>query len=186
MKLSTIGAEPGAPVAFWDLHGRVEQHLQESAVSAVILRSSFYMSNLLAAAKQVAREGRVYAPAGEARIAMIDTRDVGAAAAAVLTTASHDGQTYVLTGREAITYAQVAAELSAATARHAEFVDVSDVDATRGMIQVGMPVIAEQIVKVFAMRACALVGRVQPIHAFMISNRWEASQLSRTADGLVE
>ena len=27
VKLSTIGAEPGAPVAFWDWHGRVEQHL---------------------------------------------------------------------------------------------------------------------------------------------------------------
>jgi len=48
---------------------------------------------------------------------MIDPRDVGAAAAAVLTTAAQDGQTYVLTGPEAITYAQVAEELSTATGR---------------------------------------------------------------------
>ena len=51
------------------------------------------MSNLLAAAEQVANEGRLYAPAGEARIAMIDSRDVGAVAAAVLTGTGEDGQT---------------------------------------------------------------------------------------------
>ena len=57
----------GAPVAFWDWHGQIEQHLRRSAVPAVVLRSSFFMSNVLAAAEQVAREGRLYAPAGEAR-----------------------------------------------------------------------------------------------------------------------
>ena len=31
VKLSSIGAEPGSPVAFWDWHGRVERHLRESA-----------------------------------------------------------------------------------------------------------------------------------------------------------
>ena len=30
VKLSTIGAEPGAPVAFWDWHARIEQHLVQS------------------------------------------------------------------------------------------------------------------------------------------------------------
>src|SRR5919108_6216816 len=97
VKLSTIGAAAGAPVAFWDWHGRVEEHLWSSGVPAVILQSSFYMSNLLAAAEQVANEGRLYAPAGGAKIAMIDPRDVGAAAAAVLTGDGHDGRTYALT-----------------------------------------------------------------------------------------
>lgn len=149
VKLSTIVAE--APVAFWDWHRRVERHLQESGVPAVILRSSFFMSNVLAAAEQVGREGRIFAPAGQARIAMIDPRDIGAVAAAVLTTAGHDGRTYVLTGPEAITHAQVAAELSAATAREVEFVDVPDEGAKQGMIQGGMPdASASEIVKIFA------------------------------------
>jgi uncharacterized protein YbjT (DUF2867 family) len=152
VKLSSIIAEPGAPVAFWDWHGRIEEHLHESGVPAVILRSGPYMSNVFAAAEQVACEGRLYAPAGEARIAMIDPRDVGAAAAAVLTTAGHDGRTYVLTGPEAITYAQMAAELSAATAREVEFIDVSDEDAKQAMILGGLPgFAAEHVVSVFAM-----------------------------------
>ena len=36
VKLSSIVAEPGAPVAFWDWHGRVERHLAESGLPAVV------------------------------------------------------------------------------------------------------------------------------------------------------
>lgn len=152
VKLSAVGAAPGSPVAFWDWHDQVERHLTASAVPGVILRSSFYMTNVLAAAGQVAGEGRLYAPAADARIAMIDPRDVGAAAAAVLSGADHDGRTYVLTGPAAITYAQVAAALCAATHRAVEFVDVPDEDATRGLVQAGLPgLVAEHVVKAFAM-----------------------------------
>ena len=161
VKLSSIGAEPGAPVAFWDWHGRVERHLRRSRVSSMVLRSSAYMTNVLAGAEQVALEGRLYAPAGDARIAMIDPRDVGAAAAAVLTTAGHRGRTYVLTGPRAITYAQIAADLSAATGRDVEFIDLPDHDARRGMVQGGMPgAIAQQVVNVFAMLRQGVAQRV--------------------------
>jgi uncharacterized protein YbjT (DUF2867 family) len=151
VKLSTIGAEPGAPVAFWAWHARIEQHLRRSGMPAVILRSSPYMSNVLAGAESIAREGRLYAPAGRARIAMIDPRDVGAAAAAA-TAEGHDGRTYVLTGPEAITYAQAAAELAAATGRDVEYVDIDDEQAREAMVRQGLPqVAAEQVVRVFAM-----------------------------------
>jgi uncharacterized protein YbjT (DUF2867 family) len=151
VKLSSIVARRGAPVAFWDWHGRIESHLRQSAIPAVVLRSSFFMSNLLQAAEPVALTGRLYAPAAGAKIAMIDPRDVGAAAAAVLTTAGHEGRTYVLSGPEAITYGQVAAVLSAATARSVEFVALSDEEATDALIQAGLPAFgAEQVVAIFA------------------------------------
>ena len=156
VKLSAVGAETGSPVAFWDWHGQVEQHLRESGTGWVILRSSWYMSNLLAAAAQVAAEGRLYAPAGQARIAMIDPRDVGAAAAALLTSPGlsspgHEGQTYLVTGPEAITFAQVSAGLSAATGRRVEFTDIPGEAAEQAMIGGGVPAFAAgQIVKIFA------------------------------------
>lgn len=152
VKLSSIEAVPGSPVAFWDWHGRVEQHLTASDVPAVVLRASFFMSNLLAAAEQVAQQGRLFAPAGAARIAMVDPRDIGAAAATVLTTAGHDHRTYVLTGPEAITHAQVAAQLSAATNATVEFVDVPDDTATQSMTRAGVPeAVARQVIEVYAM-----------------------------------
>ena len=152
VKLSAATAELGSPVAFWDWHARVEQHLSESEIASVILRPSWYMSNLLASSPQVSGEGRLYAPAGEARIAMIHPRDVAAAAAAVLTTEGHDGRTYVLTGPEAITFARVAAELSAATGSEVEFVHVPDEGARQAMVQGGLSdFVAEQIVTSFAL-----------------------------------
>jgi uncharacterized protein YbjT (DUF2867 family) len=157
----TIGAQPGAPVAFWDWHGRVEERLRPSGVPYVILQSSFYMSNLLAAAEQVAKEGRLYAPAGEARIAMIDPRDVGAVAAAVLTGAGEEEQTYVLTGPQAISYAEVVAALSAATGREIEFVDVPDEAAKQGLLAAGLPeFVAEQLLAVFAQLRQGVAARV--------------------------
>jgi uncharacterized protein YbjT (DUF2867 family) len=156
VKLSAVGAEPGSPVAFWDWHGQVEQHLRASGTGWVILRSSWYMSNLLAAAAQVAAEGRLYAPAGQARVAMIDPRDVGAAAAALLTSPGlagpgHEGRTYLVTGPEAITFTEVCAGLSAATGRRIEFTDIPGEAAEQAMIGGGVPAFAaQQIVKIFA------------------------------------
>lgn len=152
VKLSSIVAERGARVAFWDWHAQIEGHLQQSEVSAVILRSGPYMSNVLAGAEHVAREGRLYAPAGAARIAMIDPRDVGAAAAAVVNGAVHDRTTYVLTGPLAITYAEVAAELSVATGRDVEYIDVPDQEARQAMLDQGLSdFAAQQVINVFAM-----------------------------------
>jgi len=163
VKLSAATAEPGSPVAFWDWHGRVEQHLRASGADWVILRAGWYMSNLLAAAPRVAAEGRLYAPAGEARIAMIDPRDVGAAAAAVLSSPGHEGQTYLLTGPRAITYAEVAAGLSAATGSRVEFVDVPGDAAYQGMIHDGMPgFVAEQIVAMFGRLREGVAAQVSP------------------------
>ena len=116
----------------------------------MILRSSFYMSNLLAEARQIATEGYICAPVGGARIAMIDPRDVGAAAASVLTSRGHDGRTYVLTGPEAITYERVAADLSALTGRAVRFVEVSDDVARQGILEAGIPdFVAEQLIRVY-------------------------------------
>jgi uncharacterized protein YbjT (DUF2867 family) len=160
VKLSTIGAEPGAPVAFWDWHGRVEEYLWQSPVPGVVLRSHPYMTNVAAA---VADDGNLYAPAGEATIAMVDPLDVGAAAAAVLTAPGHDGATYVLTGPRAITYADVAAKLWVATGRDVGFVDVPDEQARDAMIARGLPeAVAGQVVCVFALLRAGAAERVTP------------------------
>ncbi len=158
VKLSAVGAAVGSPLAFWDWHGRIEQRLHESGVPAVILRPSSYMTNLLASAQTVKRTGTVFAPAADARIAMIDPEDVATAAAVALTHEGHVGKTYVLTGPAAITYADVAAALSEATDQVVRFVNVPDEAARAGMLQVGVPVaVAEFLILLFgAMRAGAL------------------------------
>lgn len=161
VKVSSLVAERGSPVAFWDWHARIEQHLRASGVPAVMLRCAPYMTNVLAAAESVARDGVLPAPAGTARIAMIDPRDVGAAAAAALLDSGHDGRTHVVTGPAAITYAELAADLAAATGRPVRYVAVSDADARQAMLRQGLPdAVAAQVVAVFAMLRRGMAKRV--------------------------
>jgi uncharacterized protein YbjT (DUF2867 family) len=150
VKLSADGAEPGSPLAFWDWQGLIEQHLAQSGVPAVVLRPVAYMANLLGSAPAIVHTGKLFAPAGGARVAMIDPRDVAAVAAVALTEDGHDGLTYVLTGPEALTYDAIAAALSDATGRTIDFVDVPDEAARHGMLEAGMPeFVVEFLIRLF-------------------------------------
>ena len=150
VKLSARGAALGAPVAFWHWHAMIEQQLRSSGVPSVVLRPGFLMTNLLSAAEPVRDQGVLFAPAAAARIAMIDPADVAAAAAVTLTAHGYDGATHVLTGPEAVTYQEVAADLSAATGRRIDFADSPPQEASAALVGGGVPQFAAaQIVAVF-------------------------------------
>jgi uncharacterized protein YbjT (DUF2867 family) len=150
VKLSALGAEVGSPLAFWDWHGRIEGNLRASGLPAVVLQPSFYMTNLFGAAEGVRHEGALIAPAERARISMIDPRDVAAAATVVLAEDGHEGETYVLTGTEPITYGRVAEELSAVAGRPIPFVAVPDEAARQALVGAGIPeFVAGQLVTLF-------------------------------------
>lgn len=147
VKLGASGARIGSPFEFADAHGRIEQQLWTSRLPAVVLHPTFYMSNLLADAETITRHGRLYAPAGDAKVAMIDPRDMAAVAAVVLTERGHEGRTYQLTGPVAVTFAEVAADLSTAIGRPVAYVDVPDEAARARMVGSGVPGwLADQLV----------------------------------------
>ncbi|MEU4064600.1 SDR family oxidoreductase [Streptomyces wedmorensis] len=148
--LSTVGAEVGAAKTFADQHGRIEHRLRSAGIPYVILRSGFLMSNLLGALPTIRQVGQIFLPADDARVAMIDPRDVAACAVAVLCGQSGDGETHVITGPEAITFAEVARRLSTALGRTAEYTPVPDEAALAGMVEAGMPTwLAEGVVGIF-------------------------------------
>lgn len=139
VKIGAIGAHDDSPLAFWRAHARIEQQLRSSGPPAVVLRPSMFMTNLLAAADTLRQTSRLFAPAGDAKISLIDPRDVAATAAAVLTEDGHDGRTYTLTGPHALTYHEVAAQITLATGRPVEYVDIADIAARAAMTAAGMP-----------------------------------------------
>jgi uncharacterized protein YbjT (DUF2867 family) len=150
VKLSALGAETGSPVAFWDWHTSIEDHLWASGISAVVLRPTFNMTNLLGSAEGVRHAGSLFAPAAGASVAMIDPRDVAAVAAVSFTEDKHDGETYTLTGPEAITFERVAEELSVVAGRRVQFVSLPDEAAQQALAGTGMPeFVAGQIVAIF-------------------------------------
>lgn len=103
--LSLIGLEQRSYVP----HYKVEKLLAASGVSYTFLRPSFFMQNLDTTHRlDIVEHDDIFIPAGDARTAFIDVRDIGAVAAHVLTTPGHEDQAYDLTGQEALTYYQVA------------------------------------------------------------------------------
>lgn len=160
VKLSGPRASVTSLLVFERWHGEIEQHLAASGLPAVRLRPSAYMTNVLAFAETVRDAGRLFAPAAGAEIAYVDPRDVAAVAAVALAEDGHEGSTYELTGPAAITYEEIARDLSAATGRPVEFVPVPDEAARQGMRAAGLPaMMADAIVDVFASQRAGAQAR---------------------------
>jgi uncharacterized protein YbjT (DUF2867 family) len=124
--LSQLHASSNSPLRFLRYHAAVEEALRGSGMTYTSLRPNFYMQGLLMIGKSIASQSRFFAPAGDARVSVVDVRDIAAVAVAALTQTGHEGKTYDLTGPEALTHAEMAAQLSQALNRPIAFVDVPE------------------------------------------------------------
>jgi uncharacterized protein YbjT (DUF2867 family) len=140
VRTSIIGADPSSQATFVRDHGEVDAYLKESGVPHAIVRPNLFMQNIPEnTIPSIDPDGNFYMNAGDARLSMVDTRDVGAVAAAVITSPGHEGHTYDVTGPEAISYEDVATKLSATLGRKITYIDAPD-DAVRGALDgFGMP-----------------------------------------------
>ena len=124
--LSQLHASSESPLRFLRYHAAVEEAVRTSGMSYTNLRPNLYMQALLMIGESIGSEGRFFAPAGDARVSVVDVRDIAAMAVAALTQTGHEGKTYDITGPEALTHAQMAAELSQALHRPVTFVDLPE------------------------------------------------------------
>jgi uncharacterized protein YbjT (DUF2867 family) len=124
VKLSQWAATAESPVRFLRYHAAVENALRESGMAFTFLRPNFFMQGLLGFAQTIAEQGQIFAPAGNAKVSVIDIRDIAAAARAALTDTRHEGKTYSLTGPDALTHADIAAEIGKAIGKRVSYTDV--------------------------------------------------------------
>jgi uncharacterized protein YbjT (DUF2867 family) len=115
--------DPDCEVRFMRSHRQVAMHLDAIGLPVTYLAPIMYMENLLPAADTIRKDGMISAPAGQGRVGFIAASDVARVAAQVLTSGGHEDQTYVLTGPEALGYADVAARVSAVFAREVGYDD---------------------------------------------------------------
>lgn len=100
VKLSVIGAAIDGPMRFSRAHAESEQAIEAAGGVWTFLRPNRFMQNDLAWAAQVP-SGSVAGPVMDAAWSIIDARDIGAVAAAVLTDpAAFAGRRLTLTGPE--------------------------------------------------------------------------------------
>lgn len=116
--LSVAGAEHNSFIP----HRAVEDHLKRSALQWTILRPSFFVQNLTGPYRKDILEGEIVLPAGEGRVAYVDTCDLGdVAAMALRDPTGHAGKAYHLTGPDSLTFAEVAALLSGELGRRVNY-----------------------------------------------------------------
>lgn len=115
---SFVAAAPDSTFTFGRDHFHTEEHIKESGAQYTFLRDNLYLDfvPLLCPA-----EGVIRGPADEGRVAAVARDDIADVAVEVLTGAGHEDQAYDITGVEAFTLAEAAAELSRVTGRHITF-----------------------------------------------------------------
>lgn len=123
VKVSSMEASPDASVIPRS-HYQCEQLIKSSGVGWTMLKPNFFMQNLFGSAATVAEQQKIFMPLDDGKAAMIDTRDIGAVAAHVLTTDGHEGKEYDLTGPELLSFHEVAERFSEALGKKIEYVNV--------------------------------------------------------------
>jgi uncharacterized protein YbjT (DUF2867 family) len=146
VKLSVWGAEAGA-FAFARAHRAIEEKVEASGIPYTFLRPSGFMQTYLLFAPTIRTQSAFYLPAHDSRYVMVDTRDVAAVAAKVLTEPGHAGKAYTLTGSDVLSNSEVAEKLSRAVGRTIAYVDVTEEQFLDAAIGSGVPrKLAEDIV----------------------------------------
>jgi uncharacterized protein YbjT (DUF2867 family) len=139
VKMAADGFEdPGCEVRFMRNHREIAVHLDRTGLPVTYLAPNIYMENLLEAADTIREQGTIFAPAGRARIGFVAVTDVAKAAAQVLTSAGQEDMTYVLTGPEPLSYADVAARVSVVFARQVDYEDMPEQTAREQMLASGL------------------------------------------------
>jgi uncharacterized protein YbjT (DUF2867 family) len=137
--LSQFAADESSPVRFLRYHAVVERRVRELGLGFTFLRPNLYMQGLLAFRDSIANDGAFFAPIGDARVSAVDVRDIAAVAAEALTGARHLGQTYDLTGPDALTHFEIAEAFSKALGRLVTFTDVPPPAFAGPLAEYGMP-----------------------------------------------
>lgn len=121
VRLSALGAE-GDPEG---MLYKIEKMVEASGLAYVILRPTFFDQNSDEGLLAGIQAGVIALPTGDGKTCFIDVRDVGAVAAETLTSSKWDGQIIGMTGPAALTYADQARILSAATGLKVAFKDLT-------------------------------------------------------------
>jgi len=93
---------------------RKEKALKRSGIGWTLLRPAYFMQNFVTTLRtELVERHRIFLPAGRARFALVDVRDLGDAGGLVLTEGErHYGTAYTPTARSRLTFQQKADPLS--------------------------------------------------------------------------
>jgi uncharacterized protein YbjT (DUF2867 family) len=129
------------PKSFPSWHRKVEDKLKASGLQYTIFRPNSFMQNIAAYnAPSIRAQGAFYSAMGDAKLSLIDVRDIAAIVAKVLSNpAAFAGETIELNGPEAFSCTEIAAKISRAAGRTVQFVNIPEAAQGKAMLDLGMP-----------------------------------------------
>ncbi|MEZ5565222.1 MAG: SDR family oxidoreductase [Gammaproteobacteria bacterium] len=124
VKMSSMEAVAEATSPIAKIHYDSGEYLKKSGLGWTLMKPNFFMQNFLGSGATIKAQNKFFLPMGKGQTVMIDTRDIGACVAEVLTGLGHTGKEYPITGPEVLTFADAADRFSKALGRKIEYVYV--------------------------------------------------------------
>ena len=128
-----------SPLSLAQEHLDTEAMLKASGLAFTILRNGWYTENYSGSIPGALAGGAFVGSAGQGRISSAARADYAAAAAAVLSSAGHEGKTYELAGDEAYTLGDLAAEVSRQTGKAFPYRNLPEADYATALTGFGLP-----------------------------------------------
>src|SRR5699024_3370747 len=139
VKQSQYKAAVDSPVRFLRYHAAVEQKIRKTGINFTFLRPNLFMQGLLGFKDFIINKGTFFATLSDAKVSLIDIRDIAAVAAQSLQGTAHYNKIYSLTGPEALTHFEMADRLSEALGQPVTYVDTSDDEMLEALLHAGFP-----------------------------------------------
>lgn len=138
VRSSFMGASAtGITMGQW--HRQVEKAVEASGIPYTILQPNTFMQSYLMHAQSIRASNVFYLPQGDGKVSLVDVRDIAAVATACLTEPGHAGKTYVLTGSEALSNAEIARRMSTLLGRRITYCDLTARKAEESMTAARFP-----------------------------------------------
>jgi len=129
-----------SPLGLAGEHLATEAVIKESGLTYTILRNGWYTENYTGSAKGAVGAGAFIGNAGDGKIASAARVDYAEAAAVVLAGAGHENKTYELSGDDAYTLAELAAEISSQTGKNIPYNNLTEAQYADILKSFGLPV----------------------------------------------
>ena len=139
VKLSALGGDDETRNNIRKWHDEGEQAIRDTGIAWTVLRPTAFMSNALHWRGSIRAQGKVFSNYGDGKLPSVHPRDIAAVAVRALTSDSHEGKAYPVTGPEALSMSEQVKILENAIDRSLEYVPITDEAARKGMENAGMP-----------------------------------------------
>jgi uncharacterized protein YbjT (DUF2867 family) len=122
-------------------HGQVHQWLKDNSGDWAVLAPSAFMQNFAEGSHlaTIRGEDTIYSNTGDGRVPFISADDIAGAALALLTDPAELNREFVVTGGEAISYDQVAEQISQACGRAISHTHISTEELVARFLKRGLP-----------------------------------------------